>query len=154
MILPTNVSDICAAVKQMLLEHPNIGNLNVAVERAAEPPEIPGIEGWVGVYKGTIQYPSRTLGMGAGFRQQRVKLALHVLMSNYESGEECEVALEGLLQNCVSCLLSDTSLRGTVEVLDTDFEVQYPDFIRGDNVWIQSASIFFIGLVNVSWSED
>lgn len=152
MITPTNVSDVTGAVLAMLNEHPSVGNLGVLVERSAEPPEIPGPEGWIGIYKSSIEYPSRTLGMGSGFRQQRIKLVLHVKMSNYNSGEDCEVALEALLQQCVSCLLSDTSLRGTVDVLDTDLQVQYPSFDRNEQVWVQPANIFFTGLVNVSVS--
>lgn len=153
MIVPINVSDISAAVQAMLNQHPNIGNLNVQVERCAEPPEIPGPEGWIGIYKGLVEYPSRTLGMGTGYRQQRVKMAMQVRMSNYESGEECEVALENLLQQCLSCLLSDPSLRGTVDTLDTDLAVQYPSFEKGEDVWVQHANIFFTGVVNVNFVE-
>lgn len=153
MILPINVSEISAAVEDMLTEHPNIGNVGVLVERSAEPPEIPGPEGWVGIYKGLIEYPSRTLGMGTGLRQQRVKMALHVRMSNYDSGKDCEIALEALLQQCISCLLSDTSLRGQVDTLDTDLTVQYPSFDKGEEVWVQHANVFFTGVVNVTVTE-
>lgn len=150
MILPTDVSEITRAIEAMLLEHPQIGNLGTAIERSAEPPEQPGTEGWIGIFKTGIEYPSRTLGMGSGFRQQRIGIALHVLMSHYGSGAECEESLELLLQRVISCLLSDTSLRGLVDVLDSDMKILYPSFERFENIWVQAANVFITGLVNVS----
>lgn len=149
-IRPTNVSEVTQALAAMLLEHPEIGNLGTVIERSAEPPDQPGPEGWIGIFKSGIEYPSRTLGMGNGFRQQRIGLAMHVMMSNLDSGEACEDSLELLLQRTLSCILSDTSLRGFVDVLDSDLQIRYPSFDKLENIWVQTADIFLTGLVNVS----
>lgn len=153
MIIPVNIADVTSAVLAMLNEHPQIGNLGVTVERSAEPPDDPGTEGYVGLFKGSVRFEPRVLGHGSGYRQQRIRLALSVRMSGYESGEECEIALENLLTNVISCILSDSTLRGTVDEIGQDFEVQYPLLRDKEEEFLQIANIFFEAITTVR-SED
>jgi hypothetical protein len=152
-IIPVNIGDVTSAVLEMLQTHPQIGLAGVEVVRSEEPPEQAGPEGFVGIYRGRVRYNSRTLGMGQGYRRQRIELAVHVRMTHYGSGEECETSLENLVTQVLSCILSDESLKGTVDVLDEEIEVQYPTPQRGEEVYLQSANIFFNGVVNVNVQE-
>lgn len=147
-IAPTNVADITQAIELMLNEAATIGQAGVIVERSAEERETPTAHGWVGIYRDGISYPPRTLGMGSGYRHQEIRLYLLVQETDMSSGDECEDRLEALLQKVVGVLLSDTSLRGTVQTLDA-FTVTYRAF-RGDYGFMQMARIDFTGLIPVS----
>lgn len=156
-IRPINIGDITKAVQLMLIQHPDIGNVGVTVERSCEPSDDPGTEGYIGIYKGRASFSPRTIGVAPGFRNQDVRLALSIRMSGYEDGEECEEALEDLLQSTVSCLLSDTSLRGTVDNIGETFEIQYlTDVIvkDKDEIYLQVANLFFEAQTTVNVTED
>lgn len=149
-IVPTDVSSITRAVQQMLADDATIGIAGVRVERSAEPNETPTEHGWLGVYRDRIDYPPRTLGMGAGYRNQRIRLFILAQESDPSSGEECEDRLEKLLQNTIGVLLSDPSLRGTVQTLD-EFSVLHEDYSKtSDGIYIQMAKIEFTGIIPVS----
>lgn len=154
MITPVNVGDVTGAVMEMLSQHSEIGNLGVTVDRSTEPPEDPGTEGYVGVFKGSVSFPPRVLGRGSGYRDQRIRLALSVRMSGFNDGEEGEIALEKLLTSVISCILSDCTLRGTVDEIGPDFEVQYPLLKDKEDEFLQIANVFFEALSNVKISED
>lgn len=148
-IVPTNVATITRAIFEMLRDDTSVGVDGVLVERSAEPNMTPTEKGWVGIYRDRIDYPPRTLGMGSGYRQQRISLFLLVQESDSSSGEECEERLEVLLQKCISVLLSDPSLKGTVQALD-DFSVLHEDYSKSDGVYVQMAKIEFTGVIPVS----
>jgi hypothetical protein len=149
-IVPTDVSTITRAVFEMLRDDPAVGVSGVQVERSAEPNMTPTEHGWLGVYRDRIDYPPRTLGMGAGYRNQRIRLFLLAQESDPTSGEECEDRLEKLLQNSIGVLLSDPSLKGTVQTLD-EFSVLHEDYSKTSNgIYIQMAKIEFTGIIPVS----
>lgn len=148
-IVPTNIATVTKAVFEMLRDDPSVGIDGVLVERSAEPNMTPTEKGWVGVYRDRIEYPPRTLGLGSGYRQQRIRLFLLVQESDSSSGEECEERLEQLLQKCIGVLLSDPSLKGTVQTLD-EFTVLHEDYSKSDGVYIQMAKVEFTGIVPVS----
>lgn len=132
----------------MLNDAPEVGGADVDIDRSCEEKLTPTAHGWVGIYRDGIQYPLRTLGMGSGYRMQQIRLYLLVQESDPTSGSECEDRLERLLQKVVGVLLSDPSLKGTVNTLD-DFSVSYRGFIN-DGMYLQMARIDFTGLIPVS----
>ena len=149
-ITPTNVSEITSAIETMLNEAIDVGQAGVMVERSAEERLTPTPHGWVGIYRDGIDYPPRTLGMGSGYRNQLIRLYLVLQETDPTSGDECEDRLEALLQKVVGVLLSDPSLRGTVQTLDA-FTVTYRAF-KGDYGFMQMARVDFTGVIPVSAS--
>lgn len=107
---------------------------------------------WIGIYSIKAVYPIRTLGMGNGFRQQREGIAVVVQNMSRTSGKECRKQL-GALQKCViDCILSDTSIGGSMDVVE-DFQVSYASIAtQAKQVSFQSAVITFtaVKLVGVS----
>lgn len=132
----------------MLTEAPTVGIAGVLIERSAEVSKTPTKHGWVGVYRDRIDYPIRTLGMGSGYRNQLIRLFLLVQETDPSSGDECEERLEKLVQNVIGVVLSDPSLRGTVQTLD-EFSVRYV-YEEADGVYMQIARIDFTGAIPVS----
>lgn len=147
-IVPTNVSEITSAIEGMLNDATDVGQVGVLIERSAEERLTPTAHGWVGIYRDSISYPPRTLGMGSGYRMQEIRLFLTLQETDPTSGDECEDRLEALLQKVVGVLLSDPSLRGTVSTLDA-FTVTYRAF-KGDYGFMQMAQVAFTGLIPVS----
>lgn len=141
---PYNVSTVTAAVESQLRGSALLKDARI--ERSDEINEDPAQCPWIGIYRLGIKYPSRTLGVSAGYRQQRIDLLLLVQDSNGESGRSCEQALEGLAQKVLSILLSDPTLNGVVATLD-EIEVRYPDYQRtADNQFMQTAAIYITAI--------
>lgn len=147
-IVPTDVSTITTAIEEMLNDALDVGQAGVLIERSCEERLTPTEHGWVGIYRDGIDYPARTLGMGSGYRNQLIRLYLLIQESDPTSGNECEDRLEVLLQKVVGVLLSDPSLKGTVQTLDA-FTVTYRGF-KGDAGFMQMARIDFTGVIPVS----
>lgn len=148
-IVPINFSDVTRAIEAMLDEAVYIGQAGVIVERSEEINESPTAHGWVGIYPDEVACPPRALGMGAGYRNQLIRPFLLVQESDPSSGAECEDRLEALMQKVVGVLLSDTSLRGTVQTLD-EFVCRRVKFGKSEGVYMQMARIDFTGVIPVS----
>lgn len=145
-ITPVNVSTITSAIESLLTNHNDLQD--VLVERSTEINELPHRCPWVGIYRSGVEYPLRTLGMGSGFRGQRISFVLMAQHSDATSGEECEERLEQLIVNVIGALLSDPSLNGTVDTLD-EFSVEYVDYLQTDAGYVQTAGIYFTALTSV-----
>lgn len=148
-IVPTNVAEITTAILEILQEDMKIGQVGVLVDRSCEPNMTPTAHGWIGIYRDRIDYPPRALGMGSGYRNQLIRLFLLVQESDPSSGAECEDRLEELLQNTIGALLSDPSLKGTVQTLD-EFSVRHETYAKNDGMFMQMARIDFTGIIPVS----
>lgn len=145
-ITPINVANITAAVENMFV---NADKLDAAtIERDAELNEIPGLCPWIGIYRMGVTYPSRVLGLGSGFRGQRIELAVFVQQSDATSGEECGERLEALIVDVISVLLSDPTLGGSVDTID-NFEVRYLDYARDDAGYFQTAAVYLTAVTMV-----
>lgn len=144
-IQPVNVATVVAALMAMLANHPDIGLKGITIEACAEPPEDPGSEGYIGIYKGPNKFVPRVLGQGTGYRDQFISLAIHIRMSGYDDPQECNDALEEIVTNVLSALLSDCTIGGTVDNIAPNMEVQYPTILidKKDKEYVQIANIFF-----------
>lgn len=143
---PANVAIVTGAIVERLVNDARLAE--ATVERSAELNEIPGRCPWIGVYRSGVEYPLRTLGMGSGWRQQRIDLMVFVQHSDGTSGEECEDRLEGLIVDVISVLLSDPTLGGAVDTLD-EFTVKYLDYSQTDAGYMQTAAIYFTAITSV-----
>lgn len=141
MIQPVNVSDITRAIVAMLSDDLRIGQAGVRVERSEQFDA--DTNDYVGVYRNSQRFPPRTLGMGTGYRRQDVELVAIVRACNHSSGADCEDRLEEMVQDFVRVLLSDPSLRGTVDNLGEEFEVKYDSYDQKGGMWVQKAVVFF-----------
>lgn len=146
-IAPVNVSDITATVVETLRKFPALEGCRI--ERSEEPDNDPNSGTYVGVYRVGVQYPIRALGMGGGFRDQRVRMLIIARASDMSGGEACELALETLVRSVLTALFSDNTLGGTVGMLD-EFEVDYTRYDRVGSVYMQTAQIQFVAITNTT----
>lgn len=145
-ITPINVATISAKIVDILRDHE--GLQDATVERSEEVNEIPGRCPWVCVYRAGVDYPSRTLGLGTGYRLQRIEFIVYAQHADGTSPDECEDRLEALVVNVISALLSDPTLRGTVATID-EFSVRYVDYDRSEAGYMQTAAIYFTAVTSV-----
>lgn len=144
-LTPQDVGRVSAGIVAFLANSEDLSE--VTFERSAPVTNDPARCPWLGVYRRRVTYPSRTLGYGAGMRNQRLEYLLVLKQSDGRSGEGCEEALELFVQQVLSALLTDTTLGGLVQTIE-DLEVQYPDYQKtASNQYMQTALIFitFIG---------
>ena len=149
-IVPVNIDSVTAAVKQMWEEDLSLGVAGVKIERYEELTRDPGVHGWACIYRERVDRPPRTLGMGAGYRNQFIRLFAMVCESDPTSGEECGVRLDLLLAKLEGSLLTDPSLKGTVQTLD-EFSTIYFDYQKNESgIYLQYAQLNFTGVIPVS----
>jgi hypothetical protein len=103
---------------------------------------------WIGVYCVGVEYPQRTLGLGAGFRYQRMQFWLVCVEQSPNSGSECTQRLEALVQAANSAVLSDPSLGGTVDAIE-EFRTDYPAWGKTAGVYLQTAVTQFTAITTV-----
>jgi hypothetical protein len=146
-----NVSDQAAAIKTQLEAFPELTQVPVTVseDRNLDPNGCP----WIGIYRLGTQFVQRTLGYGSGMRDQRTRFLVLVQQSDHSGGEACSAALDELLQNVISALLSDTSLRGSTGTID-EFEVDYVSYDRSSNVYMQTAALQFVAVGNTIATQN
>lgn len=146
-VSPIDVSSVTEAIEAMLNDADAVGGVGVKIEVSEDIPEAAyHINGWVGVYRQRVRYPTRTLGLGTGYRGQNIELILLVQHSDLESGKKCSINLENLVKNVIAVLLNDTSLKGLVQNLD-NIEVGYERYNKTDSdVFTQLAVVYVTAL--------
>jgi hypothetical protein len=146
-----NVSDQTAAIQAQLEAFPALENVSVTIseDRNLDPNGCP----WIGIYRLGTQFVQRTIGYGTGMRDQRTRFLVLIQQSDQSGGEECSAALDELLQNVISAILSDTTLGGSTGTID-DFEVDYVSYDRSSNVYMQTAALQFVAVGNTTATQN
>lgn len=147
----TDVYAITEAIETTLKENADLTDLELEIEVGEQVNEDVNRCPWAGIYRQGIRYPSRTLGAGSGYRQQRIGIVIVLQHADTSSGRQCSQRLEDLIKKTMSALLSDESLRGLVDILD-EVDISYTNYnFDSDNgYFMQTAAVQFVGLVNVT----
>lgn len=150
MIINTvSVADVQSALGRQLAQWPDLIDMTgLTIEHGEKPPDDQNRCPWIGVYCVEHELPMRTLGMGAGVRYQRMKFWLVCKEASPNSGNECAAKLEALIKSAASAVLSDCSLGGTVDIVET-LTVNYPEWGKQTGVYVQTAVIQFIAQTTV-----
>jgi hypothetical protein len=142
-VTPFNAADVTAALVEQVAHFPAVDDLGVRVE-SNEPINTDGGRcPWVGVYETRQQFSVRTLGLGPGFRRQRLELAVVMTEQSMNSGRECEERLERLITAVCGAILSDPSIRATVETTADEFAVTYSNFKDEGGAFFKQAVLQF-----------
>ena len=152
LIVAPSISAVSQAVVDQLTLWDALTDMAVKVSRSERVPDDPSQAPWVGVYRVGVNYGDapRVLGFGSGYRRFTASYAVVVQESDQSSGAECEDRIERVLREVTSALLSDPSLRGTVDVLES-FSVEY-EFVPTNSGYFQQAVLRFaaVGTTAVS----
>jgi hypothetical protein len=149
LIQPINVSDVCTALQAQLQEWPGLEG-RPKVERGEPAPEQPEKCPWIGIYRVQQVFEPRTLGLGGGYRRQRITLAV-VMRESASRGQDCEVKMEKLVSETVAAICSDESVRGTVLAFGEEpFNLSYSSYSVQQNSFFQEAVLTFTVVTNVN----
>jgi hypothetical protein len=148
-IVTNDISEMALAVRDLLKDSQAVQDVEANVQVAEPLNEDPSRCPWVGVYPLRTPFPLRTLGMGSGFRGQENEFVLVCQATHPNDGEACLQALGALVKAVTGVILSDTSLKGTVQTIG-DFEVEFLGTLKINDSIMQTASIRAVGLTTVS----
>jgi hypothetical protein len=145
----TSVSDITAAVKATLNNHPL--TTEVLVEDSEIINAVAAKCPWIGIYRSRVQYPIRTLGNQAQSRYQNSDLILVCQATSLDSGASCAKAVETLVANAISALFDNQFLKandnapGLIDGWE-NVEVHYQNYTKVDNVFMQTVNLYITAL--------
>lgn len=86
--------------------------------------EDPNNTPWIGVYRGTVRYVPRTLGVSARNWEPSPEIRVVIQDTNFISAENCEDALEEHIKLVIDAIFKDTTIGGTVDMIN-EINVEY-----------------------------
>lgn len=135
---PVKAGAMTTAIQAMLRNDARLDGVDV--NRSAllniDPSQCP----WVGIYRSSSQFETRTLGFGAGARRQSTELVIICQESDDDNGAEAEDTHETLVATVLDVLFSDTTLQGTVQTI-TLASIQYQLISDTDDQLMHAAEI-------------
>lgn len=150
-IASVNVGTITDALVAWLKSWPDLADAGATVEDSEPVNDQPDRCPWVGVYRSRCDFQQRALGLGSGYRMQRVSIALALTASSVDSGKDCKDRLEALVQMVTSALCTNESLSGTVQALD-ELSVVYSNYAVHGASYFQEAVVSVTAVVPVNAS--
>jgi len=115
MVASKDISAITKALKDLLNNDQDFEH--VMVSRAEPINDDPANCPWVGIYRRDLEFNPRTLGMTSGHRDYRGNIVLIVQASSLASGASCEDELDAMVKNIVDSVLTDPTIRSSIEML-------------------------------------
>lgn len=102
----------------------------------------PGNTPWIGIYRESSSHRPELLGAGVDWKMEG-GFKLVVQETSDESGEDCEIRLENLIDKVVSAMFADKTLGGVIDSLNAlDIEYGYIE-TEMDSIYFQSAILSF-----------
>lgn len=132
------VNTITQAVEEMFNTDPEFNRFTI--ERSDWVNENPSVCPWIGIYRGDMQYNPETLGDGPDYWTGLMNLRLVVQSANYESGAAAEDELEDNVEIVISKILSDTTLRGVIDMVN-EINVNYTYLAENDQTMFYQAAL-------------
>lgn len=148
-ITTQDIAEVVLAVTTLLKDSLDLQDIGANVELGEPINEDPSRCPWVGVYPVRCAFPSRTLGMGGGFRAQNPEFFVVCQQTHASEGATCLAYLGTLVKAVTGAVLSDPSLKGTVQMLG-DFDLEFSGYEKVNDVIMQTATLRVVGLTTVS----
>jgi len=148
-ILTADMAAILFAVRDLLKDSQVVQDIGAKVEVGEPVNEDPDRCPLIQLFPLRTPFPSRALGMGGGYRAQNNEFVVLFQQAHPLDGAACLELLGKLVQAGTSVLLSDPSLKGTVQMLG-DFDVDYLGVTKTNETIMQTATLRAVGLTTVS----
>lgn len=148
-ILSQDIAEVAFAVDSLVKDSQAVQDIGANIEVAEPINEDPSRCPWIGIYPARCAFPSRAAGFGPGFRYQNPEVFIVCQEKDPLDGRACLDALGKLVKAVADAILSDASLKGTVQMM-TDFEVEFSGYQKVNDAIMQTATIRVIGQTTVS----
>lgn len=80
--------------------------------------------GWIGLYRGELEYEPRTLGFAGRNFRATVRFSIVAQATAFDTAEQAEEALEKRVNDIINVLFTDLSVRSTLSTI-TGLNVRY-----------------------------
>lgn len=148
-ITTQDIAAVAIAVSDLLKDSLDVQDIGAQVELAEPINEDPSRCPWVGIYPARCAFPSRGAGYGAGFRYQNPEVFVVCQQQHANDGRACLEMLGALVKAVTGAILSDFSLKGTIQ-MTTDFDVEFSGYQKVNDAIMQTATIRIVGQTTVS----
>jgi len=148
-ITTQNVAEVAFAVESLVKDSQAVQDIGPQIEVAEQINEDTGRCPWVGIYPARSAFPPRGAGFGAGFRYQNPEVFVVCQEQHANDGRACLEKLGELVKAVTGAILSDFSLKGTVQ-MTTDFDVEFSGYQKVNDAIMQTATIRVVGQTTVS----
>jgi len=148
-ITTQNVAEVAFAVESLVKDSQAVQDIDPQIEVAEQINEDTGRCPWVGIYPARSAFPPRGAGFGAGFRYQNPEVFVVCQEQHANDGRACLEKLGELVKAVTGAILSDFSLKGTVQ-MTTDFDVEFSGYQKVNDAIMQTATIRVVGQTTVS----
>lgn len=145
-----NTSDVTERLRLQLAQWPALADAGTRVESNEPINEDTNRCPWIGIYQLRQTFPIRTIGRGSGFRRHQIAFAVVLTASSVVSGRDCELRMEALVTGAMDALLSDTSIGGSVDVIDDVIEITYSQYRQVNSIYFKEAVIQFTAVAQVT----
>jgi hypothetical protein len=150
MIITTqDIAEVAFAVDSLVKDFQAVQDIDPNIEVAEPINEDPSRCPWVGIYPARCAFPARGAGFGAGFRYQNPEVFVVCQQQHATDGRVCLQTLGELVKAVSGAILSDASLKGTVQ-MTTDFDVEFSGYEKVNDAIMQTATIRVVGQTTVS----
>lgn len=150
MIITTqDIAAVAFAVDLLVKDSQAVQDIDPTIEVAEQINEDPTRCPWVGIYPARCGFPSRAAGFGAGMRYQNPEVFVVCQQMHANDGRTCLELLGELVKAVTGAILSDFSLKGTVQ-MTTDFDVEFSGYQKVNDAIMQTATIRVVGQTTVS----
>lgn len=141
MVVSKNISAITQAIEELLANDQDFEDTTVCRGEPlnTDPANCP----WIGIYRRDLEYEPRTLGLGSGHRGYRGNIVIIAQTSSLASGASCEDELDALVRDIVDAILTDPTIRSSIEALHEVVVTYSYDSVTDDDyeIYHQSAYI-------------
>ena len=144
MITTQDIAQVACAVDSLVKDSQAVQDIDPNIEVAEPINEDPSRCPWVGIYPARCGFPSRATGFGAGFRYQNPEVYIVCQQQHANDGRACLESLGELVKAVTGAILSDFTLKGTVQ-MTTDFDVEFSGYEKVNDAIMQTATIRVVG---------
>lgn len=148
-ITTQDVAAVGVAIEALLKDSQAVQDIDPNIELAEPINEDPSRCPWVGIYPARCSFPPRSAGFGAGFRYQNPEFFVVCQQQHANDGRACLELLGELVKAVTGAILSDFSLKGTVQ-MTTDFDVEFSGYQKVNDAIMQTATIRVVGQTTTS----
>lgn len=148
-ITTQDMAAVAIAVDSLLKDSQAVQDIDPNIDVAEPINEDPSRCPWVGIYPARCSFPSRGAGFGAGFRYQNPEVFVLCQQQHSNDGRACLELLGELVKAVTGAILSDFSLKGTIQ-MTTDFDVEFSGYQKVNDAIMQTATIRVVGQTTVS----
>ena len=133
-----NMKDITSGAKSLLAKNLTDYTIVRNEQRNLDPNIAADGKGWIGVYRGRIEYSTHTVG-GVNPYLAEIEIVIEIQVASMKSGEDAEDRLQDAEEEVMDVLNANKQLGGVVSQ-NNGYSIEY-EFNSDETIWHHAAII-------------